>query len=153
MSNYTAQNIGAANPGRIRQGYWAGLKMVWLLSIPLSVLYYVFGEGLVGLFLDLDAAEAVETGVAFLHTVAPFYMIAATKFVSDGVLRGAGIMGRFIASTFSALLLRVLLAYIFSTLYGSNGIWLAWPIGWGLGMVLSGTFVLTVLCKRAAVDE
>ena len=127
--------------------------MVWLLSIPLSVLYYVFGEGLVGLFLDLDAAEAVETGVAFLHTVAPFYMIAATKFVSDGVLRGAGIMGRFIASTFSALLLRVLLAYIFSTLYGSNGIWLAWPIGWGLGMVLSGTFVLTVLCKRAAVDE
>ena len=153
MSNYTAQNSGAANPGRVRQGYWAGLKMVWLLSIPLSVLYFVFGEGLVGLFLDSDAAEAVGTGVAFLHAVAPFYMIAATKFVSDGVLRGAGIMGRFMISTFSALLLRVLLAYIFSALYGSNGIWLAWPIGWGLGTVLSGTFVLTVLYKRAAVNE
>ena len=39
MSNYTAQNIGAANPKRVKQGYWAGLKMVWLLSAPLSVLY------------------------------------------------------------------------------------------------------------------
>ena len=127
--------------------------MVWLMSVPLSVLFFVFCERLVGLFLDSEAAEAVETGVAFLPTVAPFYMIAATKFISDGVLRGAGIMGRFVISTFSALLLRVLLAYIFSALYGSNGIWLAWPIGWGLGMALSGTFVLTVLYKRATVDE
>ena len=152
MSNYTAQNSGAANPGRVRQGYWAGLKMVWLLSIPLSVLYFVFGEGLVGLFLDSDAAEAVGTGVAFLHAVAPFYMIAATKFVSDGVLRGAGIMGRFMISTFSALLLRVLLAYIFSALYGRNGIWLAWPIGWGLGTVLSGIIVLSAVYKSKATQ-
>ena len=117
------------------------------------MLFFVFCERLVGLFLDSEAVEAVETGVALLHSVAPFYMIAATKFISDGVLRGAGIMGRFVISTFSALLLRVLLAYIFSALYGSNGIWLAWPIGWGLGTVLSGTFVLTVLYKRAAVNE
>lgn len=147
MSNYTAQNIGAANPKRVKQGYWAGLKMVWLLSAPLSVLYLFCGEGLVGLFLDSNAAEAVETGAIFLRTVAPFYMIAATKFISDGVLRGAGKMGRFMISTFAALLLRVILAYIFSELYGSNGIWLAWPIGWGLGMVLSGIFVLSTIYK------
>ena len=147
MSNYTAQNIGAANPKRVKQGYWAGLKMVWLLSAPLSVLYLFCGEGLVGLFLDSNAAEAVNTGVIFLRTVAPFYMIAATKFISDGVLRGTGKMGRFMFSTFAALLLRVVLASIFSELYGSNGIWLAWPIGWGLGMVLSGIFVLSTIYK------
>lgn len=148
MSNYTAQNIGAENHGRVKQGYWAGLKMVWLLSIPLSVPYLACGEGLVGLFLDSDAAEAMATGNVFLQTVAPFYMVAATKLVSDGVLRGTGKMGRFMISTFAALLLRVILAYIFSGLYGSNGIWLAWPIGWGLGMALSGLFVLTGLFTK-----
>lgn len=148
ISNYSAQNIGAANLERVKKGYWAGLKLVWLLSVPLSVLYLVCGKGLVGLFLDSNAAEAEETGVIFLRTVAPFYMIAATKFISDGVLRGAGKMGRFMISTFAALLLRVILAYIFSELYGSNGIWLAWPIGWGLGMVLSGLFGLTGLLAK-----
>ena len=152
MSNYTAQNIGAANPKRVKQGYWAGLKMVWLLSAPLSVLYLFCGEGLVGLFLDSNAAEAVNTGVIFLRTVAPFYMIAATKFISDGVLRGTGKMGRFMFSTFAALLLRVVLASIFSELYGSNGIWLAWPIGWGLGMALSGMFVLSAVYKRKSTQ-
>ena len=152
MSNYTAQNIGAANPKRVKQGYWAGLKMVWLLSVPLSVLYLFCGEGLVGLFLDSNAAEAVKTGVIFLRTVAPFYMIAATKFISDGVLRGTGKMGRFMFSTFAALLLRVVLASIFSELYGSNGIWLAWPIGWGLGMALSGMFVLSAVYKRKSTQ-
>ena len=152
MSSYTAQNIGAANPKRVKQGYWAGLKMVWLLSVPLSVLYLFCGEGLVGLFLNSNAAEAVKTGVIFLRTVAPFYMIAATKFISDGVLRGTGKMGRFMFSTFAALLLRVVLASIFSELYGSNGIWLAWPIGWGLGMALSGMFVLSAVYKRKSTQ-
>ena len=35
ISNYTAQNIGAEKPERVRQGFGAGLKLVWLLCVPL----------------------------------------------------------------------------------------------------------------------
>lgn len=144
MSNYTAQNLGSGKPDRVREGHFAGLKMVWLLCIPVSLLYFLGCDQLIKLFLNDEAAQAMDTGHAFLRTVAPFYCIAATKFISDGVLRGKGLMGRFMTSTFAALLLRVLLANLFSSLLGSNGIWFAWPIGWALGMILSAVF-----CKEA----
>ena len=35
ISNFTAQNLGAGKSERIRDGFKAGLKMVWIISIPL----------------------------------------------------------------------------------------------------------------------
>ena len=35
ISNYTAQNLGAAKYDRIRAGFRAGLKLVWALCVPL----------------------------------------------------------------------------------------------------------------------
>ena len=52
------------------------------------------------------------------------------KLASDGIMRGAGAVRYFVMSTFSDLLLRVILAYILSPIYGVRGIWYSWPIGW-----------------------
>ena len=35
ISNYTAQNLGAGKLERIRQGFRAGLRLVWILCVPL----------------------------------------------------------------------------------------------------------------------
>ena len=43
ISNYTAQNIGAEKMLRIKEGFMAGIKMVWMLSAPLFVLYFFAG--------------------------------------------------------------------------------------------------------------
>ena len=40
ISNYTAQNLGAGKRDRIRAGFRAGIKIVWLLSLPLFALYF-----------------------------------------------------------------------------------------------------------------
>ena len=137
ISNYTAQNIGAGNLPRVREGFRSGLRMVWLISIPLSLLYFCGGPFLIRFFLDDGAETALKTGVLFLKIVAPFYIVVATKLVSDGVLRGRGKMGRFMLCTFSDLFLRVVLAYLFSAQLGSTGIWVAWPVGWIVATVLS----------------
>ena len=51
---------------------------------------------------------------------------------------GAGRMGRFMIATFTDLLLRVALAEILSrTGLETTGIWISWPIGWAVSMVLS----------------
>ena len=34
ISNYTSQNLGAGKPDRMRQGYAAGVKLVWALCVP-----------------------------------------------------------------------------------------------------------------------
>ncbi|MBQ9112146.1 MAG: MATE family efflux transporter [Clostridia bacterium] len=142
ISNFTAQNIGAKKSERIRQGYRAGIKMVWIVCVPLVALYLVAGRYLVYLFLDTPSAEAMSAGVTFLRIVAPFYFIIALKLVSDGVLRGAGLMKKFMIATFTDLLLRVVLAKLLSVSLGSTGIWTAWPIGWTVATVLSVIFCL-----------
>ena len=144
VSNYTAQNLGADKPKRIRQGFSSGLGLVASLCVPLSLLYFFLGNKLMYLFVENPTGQALATGTEFLKIVAPFYIVVAAKLVSDGILRGSGRMKQFMIATFADLILRVVLAKVLSmTALGSTGIWLAWPIGWVIGTVLSLIFYRT----------
>ena len=138
MSNFTAQNLGAGKRERIREGEKAGIKMVWTLSVPIFILYFFFSPTLLKLFLENPSEEALASGKALLTILSPFYFVVAVKLITDGVLKGLGLMKEFMIDTFSDLILRVSLSFILSsTLLGSTGIWLSWPIGWTMGTVLS----------------
>lgn len=140
ISNFTAQNLGAGKPTRIKEGFQAGLQMVWMLCVPLTLLYVFAGKYLVYIFLDDPSGTAMDTGVALLRILAPFYCVVAAKLVADGVLRGAGKMRQFMVATFTDLILRVVLAKVLSGFFGTVGIWMAWPIGWSVATVLSLLF-------------
>ena len=143
ISNYTAQNIGAGKLIRIKEGFLAGIKLIWMLCVPFVVLYVGFGEFLVNIFLDEPSFDALHTGIIFLRILAPFYFVISVKLATDGILRGAGMMKRFMVSTFTDLILRVSLAIILASIFGSVGIWCAWPIGWVIGTSLTLMFYRT----------
>ena len=140
LSNYTAQNIGAGILPRIKDGFNAGVKMVWLLCVPLVALYLIAAKTLVTFFINEPSALALASGIRFLYIVAPFYFIVSVKLVADGILRGAGLMKYFMTATFTDLILRVALAKILAGQAGYTGIWCAWPIGWTIATALSITF-------------
>ncbi len=141
ISNYTAQNMGAEKPDRIKEGCRSGIKMVWILSIPFIILYVFASNFLLGLFMDNPSPKALETGRLFLRIVCPFYPIVCVKLICDGVLKGAGMMKKFMVTTFADLFLRVgLAAVLSSTALKVTGIWLSWPIGWTIGTILSVIF-------------
>lgn len=140
ISNYTAQNMGAGIFKRVKEGFRAGIKMVWMLCVPIVILYLVTARYLVRFFMNQPSDMALSSGALFLHIVAPFYFVVSTKLVADGILRGAEFMNEFMAATFTDLILRVVLAIILSKVFGVAGIWCAWPIGWSVAMVLSVTF-------------
>ena len=141
ISNYTAQNIGAAKYDRVKAGFRAGVKLVWCLSIPLFLLYFFKGELVLSLFMKEPTAAAMETGITYLKILSPFYFVVSAKLAADGILRGAGMMNHFMAATFTDLNLRVTLAYFFSKSFlGATGIWCAWPIGWCVAAFLSILF-------------
>ncbi len=151
ISNYTAQNIGAGKPGRVKSGFTAGVKMVWLLSLPLFLIYFFAGRIVLSLFMDEPTAEAMQTGLIFLRILSPFYFVISAKLVADGVLRGAGMMNKFMVATFADLILRVTLSILLSkTSLGSTGIWCAWPVGWSCSAPLSIGFCLTGPWKKSA---
>ena len=140
ISNYTAQNVGADKPLRVCQGFRAGLKLVWMLCVPLTVLYFLAGQYLLYLFLDNPTGTAMQVGIQFLRILSPFYFVVSAKLVSDGILRGAGQMKPFMIATFTDLILRVVLAKVLSIPFGPLGIWCAWPIGWSISAVMSVYF-------------
>ena len=141
MSNYAAQNLGAGKTDRISQGFRAGLKLVWMLCIPLSLLYFFVGKPLLLLFMNEPSKEAVDSGIILLRIIAPFYFVVSAKLIADGVLRGTSMMGKFMIATFTDLILRVILAIVLSkTAFGYTCIWCAWPIGWSIAAILSVSF-------------
>lgn len=140
ISSFTAQNLGAEKTGRVKEGFKAGIRLVLIICIPLAVFYVSAGKYLIGVFLDSPSNTAMNTGIEMLRILAPFYPIVSVKLIADGVLRGAAMMNRFMTATFTDLILRVVLAYLLSSVFGATGIWLAWPIGWTAATVLSVIF-------------
>ncbi len=153
ISNFTAQNLGAGIMDRIKSGFKAGVKMVWLLSVPLAALYLLAGGALVGFFMNEPSEEALHTGIQFLQIVAPFYFVVSLKLVADGILRGSGLMVQFMIGTFTDLILRVALAVLLAAKFGPIGIWCAWPIGWTIAMVLSVCFYRFGPWNKKRIEE
>ena len=102
--------------------------------------------------MNTPSADALSSGMMLLRIVAPFYLVISLKLVADGILRGATRMGSFMISTFTDLILRVILAFLLSkTALGAVGIWCAWPVGWCVATGLSLWFYCNGPWKRAAV--
>lgn len=137
MSNFTAQNLGARAPQRVRDGYCGCLKMMALLATVFAGMFGLLGRFSVGLFLNAENAAALEIGRQFLLIVAPFYYVVSVKLASDGVLRGAGRMDEFMIDTFVDLALRVILAYVLSAFFGLTGVWMSWPVSWTIATGIS----------------
>lgn len=149
LSGFCAQSYGAGNKKRIRQGFKAGIVMALIVSVPFICCYFLLPDVMMKIFLDKNASPAVlDTGREFLKIVAPFYSVVGIKLMADGLLRGTGRMPFFMGTTFSDLILRVILAFVLSKQLGeARGIWLSWPIGWFTAMVVSLIFY-TVTIKQ-----
>lgn len=148
ISNFAAQNLGAARFGRIREGFRAGWRLVWCLCVPFCVAYVAFGKYLLLLFMDRSSQTALQTGREFLWILSPFYFVVSVKLVADGILRGTSAMGQFMVATFTDLILRVVLSFLLSGWTGSAlGIWCSWPVGWTIATGMS-LFFYRRACRR-----
>ncbi len=164
VSQFSSQNKGAGNIDRIKDGFKAGMKMAMVIAVGFSIVLFFGREFLVKLFLDDEATEqALFSGMQFLMVVTPFYAVICSKLVADGVLRGCGSMVQFMIATFTDLILRVVLAYVFAGPMGgffaglgegfdaSFGIWVSWPVGWAIGAALSVLFYKQGKWKKAKI--
>lgn len=141
MSTFAAQNVGAGKFNRVKQGLKTSLIFCFCIVVPFLIAFVVFGRQALGLFMTADSIEAIKCGMLFLKIIAPFYIMISAKIVVDGLMRGAGAMLAFTTSTFLDLILRVILAFIFSDIMDSaTGIWLSWPFGWTIATILSFIF-------------
>ena len=148
VSSFTAQNLGAGKHNRIKEGMKYGSVMVVITGCVFATAYLLFNAPLIKVFMEGDGSvAAVTAGTAFLKVVAPFYCFIGIKLVGDGILRGTGTMKLFMVATFTDLVLRVVLAFLFAPIWGYMGIWYSWPIGWTTATVLSLIFYFVTMKK------
>ncbi|MCI9584485.1 MATE family efflux transporter [Clostridiaceae bacterium] len=138
MSSYTAQNIGAGKPERVKEGYKASICMVVVFSVALTTMIFLFGPNLLNLFMDSNInVDSIGYGMSYMRTVSSFYILMGILFVSNGLLRGAGDMGFFMLSSLGNLFCRVAIAYTLASRIGPGAIWWSIPIGWLVGSAIS----------------
>lgn len=137
LTNFAAQNLGAGELRRTKQGTFVGLGMALVMVLPFTLAYTLAPEGMLSLFLEESSASALATGVGFLTIVPPFYILVGSKVMFDAVLRGAQSMTSFMFATLLDLVIRVALCFALDPVLGINGIWWSWPIGWGVSMCVS----------------
>ncbi len=141
VSTFTAQNMGARKTERVKSGLISGLIISAGISLSLTAVLFFFGENFLNAFMDSkESVEAIRYGIDYIYVVSAFYVLMGTMNVFNGVLRGAGDMKVFMAATFTNFGLRLIFAHVLSaTAMGPAGIWWSIPIGWGAGILVSGT--------------
>lgn len=152
LSNFTAQNVGAGKIERVKKGFQASMKLALTIAVPFFILFFIFSSYMILMFMPEDSTAALATGKTFLRIVSPFYFAVLVKLMADGVLRGAGVMKAFMLATFTDLILRVILSYVLAAPFGSDGIWMSWPIGWTISMAMSLYFYLKGIWKPKEVQ-
>lgn len=153
MSVFSAQNSSTKKPERIRNGRNAAILFSVGLGAAIAVTYLLFQTDLLRLFLRSGSAEAMQAGMQFFRIVMPFYLFVAVKIACDGTLRGLGAMRQLLIGTFVDISLRVGCGFLFASLWGSIGIWAAWPVGWVTGTVLSLVFTQRELGMLEQIHE
>lgn len=144
MSTFTAQNMGASQPERVRTGYRCGVMMVGVSAVILCVLLQLFGDTFIMAFLDPESgAEAFRTGVSYVSFISFFFVFIGLKTTTDGLLRGAGDVLVFTIANLVNLSIRVFVAFKFAPIWGPQAVWFAIPMGWAANYLISLSRYLT----------
>lgn len=91
--SFTSQNFAAGNRKRIGKIFGACMLTVSLIGIPMSVIPYIFGEPLLGIFLDQTDpayADILHYGMVRMFWISVFYFACGYMDTVCGMVRGLG---------------------------------------------------------------
>ncbi len=138
VSTFTAQNLGAGAPSRVKEGYRAAVKMVAAFAVMICLTLTLFHESIIRSFLEEGSeAAAFETGNAYLSFIGFFFVFIGLKAITGGVLRGAGDVLVFTLANLVNLGIRVTIAFAFASIWGVKAVWIAVPVGWASNYLIS----------------
>ncbi len=134
FSIFLAQNYGAQEKDRLKQGMRGAFAAAAVFSVAVSAVVYVFAAPLMRIFIDAGETAVIAEGVRYLHIEGAFYLGIGWLFLLYGLYRAVGRPGMSVVLTVISLGTRVALAYALSALpaIGVVGIWWSVPIGWFL---------------------
>lgn len=150
FSTYTAQNEGAGEIKRIREGFYATSRIIIILSAIISIVAFIFAPNLITLFVNKNATEVIAVGVGYLRIVSIFYVLLGFIVMFYGFFRGLGAIKISILMTIVSQGLRVLLAYSLAPVRGFSGVCWAIVVGWLLSDLLGFYMYKKVMLQKSS---
>lgn len=132
FSTFTAQNYGAGQTERLRQGFRTATAVSAAFSCAISAMVVLFARPLMRIFVQAGETEVLAAGVRYLRIEGAFYAGIGCLFLLYGFYRAVQRPGMSVVLTVISLGTRVALAYALAGPVGEAGIWAAIPIGWFL---------------------
>ena len=140
------QNYGAKKEKRIYKTIAVGLICAITIGVVLSLLVYIFGEFLLGLFI-VESPEAIEAGMLYIIVCGLPFFIAGIMNVMTGALRGLG-YSKIPALSSLIGVCGVRLLWVAFVLPLNRTVWMlfmCWPISW---VVVSFMHIITFVIVR-----
>lgn len=153
VSTFTAQNLGARKPERVKQGYHASYGIIIAFAVVICIAANVFPGQIIGAFVEEGSGVSFTTGTAYVTFLGWFFALIGFKAITDGVLRGAGDVGVYMAANLINLATRVIFANVMAPVIGVQAVWYAVPIGWGVNYLISFAWYLTGRWSRKNLIE
>ena len=144
MSTFTAQNLGAGNPDRVKKGYFTAYGIVIGFAVLILAVLSLFHVSIISAFIeDGSSIEAFAAGDQYLRFIRFFFVFIGMKAITDGVLKGAGDVAVFTLANLVNLGIRVFVSFRFAGIWGVEAVWYAVPMGWSLNYLISFLWFLT----------
>lgn len=140
-STFVAQNYGAQQADRIKQGNRQASWWILAFCLVISSLVVFWAKPLLALFSS--DPEVIQIGIGYLRIEGCFYALIGFLFMFYGYFRAIDEPMISVVLTIFSLGTRVILAYLLSAVpsIGYIGIWASIPIGWALAD-LAGLYYL-----------
>ena len=134
FSTYVAQNYGANEKKRIKDGIKSAVVLSMVFCVIVSMIVFLFAKPLMQIFIDPGEHTIIAAGVHYLHIEGACYIGIGMLFLLYGYYRAVNQPAMSVILTIASLGTRVLLAYVLSAIpmIGVTGIWMSVPIGWFL---------------------
>lgn len=146
ITTFSAQNLGAKKPERIRQGLKAGLLLEGMYWVLIGTVTLLFRRPIVSWFVAGEGSEqVVALGAQYLLHMALFYLWSAMTNGVQGFFRGMGKMSVTLLCTAIQTSIRVLFTYLLAPSMGISGITYACVAGWTVMLLVEVPMMLHTL--------
>ena len=140
MTAFTAQNKGAQNALRVRQGYLKGIGLEIAAGGMVCLAVLLLRFPLMSLF-TADSAILAE-GVRYFQVIAFCYWLPCVNNGNQGYFRGLGRMTVTLLATLTQITVRVIMTLALTPGMGISGVGLACVIGWSAMMAWQVPMIL-----------
>ena len=130
MATFVGQNIGARKLDRIDQGLRAAGIIGSVYCLAAIAVIWLWGDGLVGLFIDAKEAQVIALAHQFIKVNSAFYIPLLFVNIVRFSIQGMGFTKLAMFAGMAEMVARTLVAVAFVPFFGFNAACFANPAAW-----------------------